>query len=108
MEFVRAGVGCREIGDVLKSSAIPGGHEFIAKLGPALRVKSSLKEIPRSQRFASRPPLEELLPPHVKITKQERNAVLKKAHLEHGYSFAEIAGHAGLHYATVSRIVRQK
>ena len=108
MEFVRAGVECREIGDALKSSAILGGHEFVAKLGPALRDKSSLKEIPRSQRFASRPTLEELLPPHEKITKQERNEVLKKAHLEYGYSFAEIAGHAGLHYATESRIVRQE
>ncbi|MEN6441416.1 MAG: hypothetical protein ABFD97_22850 [Syntrophobacter sp.] len=38
--------------------------------------------------------------------KRERNIVLKKAHLEHGYSFTEIAGHAHLHYATVSRIVR--
>ena len=108
MEFVRAGVGCREIGDALKSSAILGGHEFMAKLVPALRDKSSLKEIPRSQRFASRPPLEELLPPREKITKQERNTVLKKAHLEYGYTFAEIAGHAGLHYARVSRIVRRK
>ena len=80
---------------------------FMAKLVPALRDKSSLREIPRSQRFASRPTLEELLPPREKITKRERNAALKKAHLEHGYSFAEIAAHVGLHYATVSRIVRQ-
>ena len=105
--FVRAGVGSREIGDALKSSAILGGPEFMAKLVPALKDKSSLKEIPRSQRFASRPTLEELLPPREKTTKRERNAVLKKAHLGHGYSFAEIAGHVGLHYATVSRIVRQ-
>jgi putative transposase len=78
MEFVRAGIGCGKIGDLLKYNAIPGGHEFMAKLGPALRDKSSLKEIPRSQRFACRPTLEELLPPHRKIAKRERNAVLKK------------------------------
>jgi putative transposase len=90
----------------LKSHAILGCDEFMAKLGPALRDKSSLKEIHRSQRFASRPMLEELLPLNAKMTKQERNSVLKKAHLEHGYSFTEIAAHVHLHYATVSRIVR--
>ena len=107
MQFVRAGIGCGKTKDLLKSNAIPGGHEFMAKLGPALGDKSYLREIPRSQRFASRPTLEELLPPCEKITKRERNAVLKKVHLEHGYSFAEIAAHVGLHYATVSRRVRQ-
>ena len=106
MEFVRAGVGFGGIGDALKSSAILGSDDFLAKLGPALRDKSSLKEIPRSQRFASRPTLEELLPANGKVAKRERNEALKKAHLEHGYSFAEIAAHVGLHYATVSRIVR--
>ena len=97
MEFLRAGIGCGKIGDLLKSNAIPGGPELMAKLVPALRDKSSLREIPRSQRFASRPTLEEQSPPREKITKRERNAVLKKAHLEHGYSFAEIAGHVGMH-----------
>ena len=106
MEFVRAGIGCGKIGDLLKSNSIPGGHGFMAELVPALRDKSSLKEIPRSRRFACRPTLEELLPPREKIAKRERNAVLKKAHLEHGYSFTEIAAHVDLHYATASRIVR--
>ena len=92
IEFVRAGVGCAEIGSELKSRAIPGGDEFMAKLGPALGDKSSLKEIPRSRRFASRPSLEELLPSHGKMAKLERNAALKKAHYAYGYSFAEIPG----------------
>ena len=34
MEFVRAGIGCWKIGEALKSNAISGGHEFMAKLGP--------------------------------------------------------------------------
>ena len=106
MKEARPGVGCGEIGFELKSRAIPGGDEFMAKLGPALRDKSSLEEIPRSRRFASRPSLEELLPSREKMAKHERNATLKKAHLEYGYSFAEIAGQVPFHYATVSRIVK--
>lgn len=47
MEFVSAGVGYGKIGSELKSRAILGCDEFMAKLGPALRDKSSLKEIPR-------------------------------------------------------------
>ena len=74
MKEARAGVGCGEIGFELKSRAIPGGDEFMAKLGPALRDKYSVKEIPRSRRFASRPSLEEILPSHGKTAELERNA----------------------------------
>ncbi len=107
LEFVKAGVGDGSIGDELKDRAILGGIEFVERLAPALRDKSSLREIPRAQRFASRPALEELLSPSGTIGKRERNHLLRKAHLEHGYSFTEIAKHSGLHYSTVSRIVKR-
>ena len=59
-----------------------------------------------SERLVSRLSLEELIAPEGGLTKDERNEIMRKAHLEWGYSFTAIGKHVGLHYAAVSRIVR--
>jgi hypothetical protein len=107
-EFVSAGIGGGQVWAELKSQCILGGTKFLEKIEPALKNKSMLKEIPRCQRLISRPSLDELLSPLGSFEKIERDELLKKAHLEHGYSFAQIGRHVGLHYATVSRVVRGK
>ncbi|MGO9116936.1 MAG: helix-turn-helix domain-containing protein [Desulfomonilaceae bacterium] len=56
--------------------------------------------------FPSRPPLDRLLPKVGSVPKWD--LAITKAHLEHGYSQAEIAAHVGLHYSTVSRIVQRE
>ena len=101
-----AGIGVGQLRDELKSQCVFGGKEFLEKIQPALKDKSLLKEIPRCQRMVSRPSLDELLSEHETPGKKERNERLKKAHLEYGYYFSEIGRHIGLHYATVSRIIR--
>jgi putative transposase len=108
MVFVKAGIGGRPVWSDLKSQCILGGEKFLEKIEPALKDKSLLREIPGCRRFISRPSLDELLSPHGIFDKRKRDELLKKAHLEYGYSFSEIGRHAGLHYATVSRIAREK
>lgn len=105
--FVMAGIGGLSVWEDLKSQCILGGKKFLAQLKPAIQDKSQLKEIPRFQRLLSRPALEELLSKEEPLRKRERDELMKKAHLEYGYSFSEIGRHIGLHYATVSRIVRK-
>jgi DNA-binding MarR family transcriptional regulator len=39
-------------------------------------------------------------------SKAARNAALARAYLQHGYMLVEIGRAAGLHYATVSRIIK--
>ena len=39
-------------------------------------------------------------------SKQARNRALAAAYLKHGYTLTEIGREAGLHYATVSRLVK--
>ena len=92
----------------LKSQCILGGEKFLAEIEPAIKDKSLLKEIPRCQRFISRPALDVLLTAHGTDEKKKRDEELRKAHFEYGYSFSEIGRHTGLHYATVSKIVRRK
>src|SRR4030042_1943386 len=65
-----------------------------------------LKEIPHSQRFASRPPLEELFPAEKIRDRISRSKIIFAAHVDHGYTMKEIADHLNIHSATVSRAVR--
>ncbi len=111
MEFVRAGIGGRQVWAELKTQCILGGKKFLEEIELALKDKSLSKEIPGCRRLIFRPSLDELLSASKSqgtSEKKDRNQMLKKAHLEYGYSFAEIGRHAALHYATVSRIVREK
>jgi putative transposase len=59
------------------------------------------REIPRAQRFAGRPSLEQLFAGVT--TRQDRDALSVTAVREHGYSMKEIAEFLGRHYVTVSR-----
>ncbi len=59
-------------------------------------------EIPRAQRQAPPRPL-----PAFARRYAERREAMARAHLEGGYSQAEVARHFGVHYSTVSRAARR-
>jgi putative transposase len=61
------------------------------------------KEIPRPQRYASRPSLDKIF--SRQKTKVQRNIGIKDAHMSHGYKLKEIADHLGIHYTTVSKVI---
>ena len=91
--------------DDLKGQCFLGDDAFFERLFPMLKEKSALKEVPRIQRFADRPSLESILA----STKgrEERDRAILKACLEFGYSQAQVALATGLHYSTVSRIIKR-
>lgn len=53
-----------------------------------------------------RPALEALFPGEVKASKTLRDEVIRRAYIEYGYNMAEIARTAGVHYSTVSRVMK--
>jgi hypothetical protein len=81
------------------------GEIFLEKLRPLLDDKSKLTEVPRVQRYVSRPSLDDLLPRDALPGKRERDELIRRAHRECGYSYSERGRHVGFHYATVSRLV---
>lgn len=105
--FVLAGTGEPSLWEKLRAQCILGTEEFIGKIKPALEDKFHLSEIPRRERLVSRPSLERLLEKGQPKNKRERNEAILSAHLEYGYSLLEIARHVGLHYTTISKIVKQ-
>ncbi len=89
----------------LRGQVLLGTERFAEQMRPLLEGMDALKEIPRTQRRLLRPSLEVLLAKRVRNDKILRDAAIRKA-LEHGYSMAAIAERAGLHYSTVSKIIK--
>ena len=71
-----------------------------------MKVKASetMAEIPKRQRRLHWSCLKSLLAGV--DSKAARNQALAHAYLEHGYTLAEIGREVGLHYATISRIIK--
>jgi putative transposase len=64
-------------------------------------------EIPRSQRYVNRPPLVSLFEENTIRDKGKRNSRIGQAVLKHGYSQSEIARPLGIHYSTISNLLRK-
>lgn len=101
--FVHGGVGQSSPWEALKGQVLLGSEGFVEKLGPALGVSETIGEIPKRQRKLHRPALKQLL--GASESRETRNRKMAKAYLEHRYTLTEIGQEAGLHYATVSRII---
>jgi hypothetical protein len=65
-----------------------------------------LHEIPRQQRYADRPALEELFARSPSLSKAQRNRLIYEAHIHYGYSLSAIGRVLGLHYTTISKVVK--
>jgi REP element-mobilizing transposase RayT/AraC-like DNA-binding protein len=101
--FVREGINRQSPWNELTGQIFLGDTTFIAQVKPYTREK----EIPRSQRYATRPPMKELFPGKVFKDRSARDARIYDAHIHHTYTMKEIADHLGVHYATVSRAVKR-
>ena len=103
--FVKAGLESESPWNDLKGQCLLGGAAFLEKLFPLLNDKSAFKEIPRVQRFADRPPLEDVLVGAE--DRAHRDVAILKACRTFGYTQAQVAVATGLHYSTVSKIIRK-
>jgi REP element-mobilizing transposase RayT len=85
---------------------IVGAEAFRQRLSERLRATRSVKEVPRAQRYEGRPALSELF--EGSMTKKGRDRRIVEAHSAHGYTQKAIADHLDMHYATISRIVKNE
>ena len=94
--FVREGLESRPW-EKLKGQIYLGSEEFIERHSAE---DKEIREIPRAQLKALKPTLEQI------IAKGGETGIAR-AYREHGYRLHEIAAHLGVHYATVSRRLKQ-
>ena len=86
-----------------KTQIILGEEDFIKRIEDHLRGKKEIPEIPKSQRYMNRPILGKLFEEKVIGDKRIVEAVEG-----FGYSQREVADHLGMHFSSISRIIRQK
>ena len=77
-----------------------GPKAFIEKMQKLIDKQPSLTEIPRAQRRAAKRALVEFAGAH------ERNDAIALAYLSGQHTMSAIAAHFGVHYTTVSRLVK--
>ncbi len=92
--------------DALVGRIFLGSDGFIARLDSYLGDRDPLAEIPKVERFASRPDLASLLGRSFR-SRSEKDGAICQAYRNHGYTQKQIADFLGVHYATVSRAIRR-
>jgi putative transposase len=102
--FVHEGIQQGSPWSELQGQILLGEEGFIDKYKDLLSDKEKVKEIPRAQRYISRPRLSKLFSPGEKSTR--RNKLMHAAHVKHGYTLKEIADHLQIHYTTVSKVIK--
>jgi len=102
--FVQAGIGQSSPWKALKGQVLLGSEAFVEKMAPQLKASETVLEIPKQQRRLHQPTLKRLFAGV--DSKESRNQAMARAYLEHGYTLAEIGREIGLHYATISRIIK--
>jgi REP element-mobilizing transposase RayT len=105
VEFVQAGIGWPSPWEKLQGQTLLGAAGFVDALRPYLTSCRRQKEVPRAQRLLDRPALEEILRDEEERSKVRRNAQIRKAHLQYGYTLTQIARHLDIHYTTVSKVI---
>jgi putative transposase len=102
-EFVHQGLGKPSFWEDLRGGLLLGGEDFVGRFQPLLSKMQNVEEIPRVQRLAHRPQLDQLL-----AAAQDgpgRALAARSAHIDWGYTLKEISLFWGIHYGTVSRMI---
>jgi hypothetical protein len=104
--FVADGVAHPSPWPALHGQILLGHATFVEAMRPRLQAARTLPDVPRVQRYADRPALETLFRDHQAMTKPERNRRIALAHCDYGYALSAISRALGLHYTTVSKVVK--
>lgn len=105
--FVMEGIDKESPWETLKGQIFWGTDEFIKQLSSLLDEKESIKEVPKVQRYAARPPLGELFKGKKGKERTDEDRAIYDAYVRHGYTMKEIADHLHFHYATISRAIKR-
>jgi REP element-mobilizing transposase RayT len=103
-EFVKQGRGV-DAWTELRGGILLGTDDFVDKLKPLLSDYQTLREVPRRERLATRPRLEELFSDVTE--KAERDRRIHDAVRAHEYTLQAVADFLGLHSSTISTIAKR-
>ena len=90
----------------LKNQIVLGKKTFIKKITSYMNQTKTMNEIPKVERFASRPGLDEIFDDTENMDKVQRNKKIFDAYMKYGYAMKEISQKLNIHYSTVSKIIK--
>lgn len=99
--FVAQGTNQPSPWRALKNQIYLGSDSFVERVQANIECSGDLTEIPIRQRRPLAKPLK-----IYETDADNRNEAIVKAYASGGYTLKEIASHFGVHYSTVSRVVR--
>lgn len=100
-EFVSQGKNQPSPWEKLKSQVFLGDEKFVEDMQRKLKLKQELGEIPRAQRRKIPKPLE-----YYAKRYKDRNQGIIAAYKSGGYSMKAVGDHFGIHYSSVSKILK--
>jgi len=104
-KFVKEGRGV-VVWDDLQGGILLGTTDFVERLKPLLKDQAAAREIPRRERLAARPTLDNLFAETL-TDKAARNEQIYEAVRVHKYTLKEVADLLGLYYSTISVIAKR-
>jgi REP element-mobilizing transposase RayT len=105
VEFVHDGLKCPSPWKGLRGGVLLGEDPFIERFRGESGEFRGAEEVPKAQRLAHRPSLEELF-----AGKEDQEGLSLSAHAAHvewNYPLKEIGSYLGRHYATVSKMIKK-
>jgi len=106
--FVREGMKRESLWGQVKAQSILGTEGFVARLIDYVRGHQDIPEIPKSQRYLNRPGLGQLFSARILQDMANRNEMIEEALQRHGYTQREVADYLGMHFTSISRIMRER
>lgn len=100
--FVEGGKGQSSPWQSLKNQIYLGNETFVDDMQCKMAADVNLDEVPSSQKRQVAKSLD-----YYASLSSERNACIYQAYLSGGYSMVEIAKYFGLHYSSVSKIIKR-
>jgi putative transposase len=100
VEFVHEGARLPSVWTQLQGQIYLGSEAFVKKMQAQIEQKPALGEIPRAQRRALTQALADF------ERHYPRNEAIARAYLSGQHTMLAIAEHFGVHYSTVSRMVK--
>jgi len=101
-EFVLSGLDVESPLNQIKGQIFLASDPFMKNIEHLIKGQERLSEIPKEQRYVTRPSLAELFQ-----NKKRKDMRIYQAYQKYGYTLKDIAKYFGIHYSTVSRTIKR-
>jgi putative transposase len=106
--FVREGMRGESFWKEVKAQSILGTEAFVERFIDYVRGHEEIPEIPKAQRYLKRPGPGQLFSGTISQDIKKRNKKIEEAVERYGYTQREVGDHLGMHFTSISRIMRER